>query len=73
VIIDAQKKDIFKAWFPSEADKTALAAVPKRPIGDKPSLPAAFTGPVAVAKDATAANQAPGLLNTVTETVSAPW
>lgn len=73
VILDAQKKDIFKAWFPTEADKTALAAVPKRPIGDKPELPAAFTGPVAVAKDATAANQVVGLLNTVTEAVSAPW
>jgi len=73
VILDAQKKDIFKAWFPSEADKTAIAAVPKRPIGDKPSLPSAYTGPVAVAKDATAGNQAVGLLNTVAETVSAPW
>jgi len=73
VILDAQKKDIFKAWFPSEADKTALAAVPKRPIGDKPALPAAYTGPVAVAKAATAGDQAVGLLNTVAETVSAPW
>jgi hypothetical protein len=48
VILDAQKKDIFKAWFPTEADKTALAAVPKSPIGEKPALPAAYTGPVAV-------------------------
>ena len=73
VIIDAQKKDIFKAWFPTEADKTALAAVPKRPIGDKPALPAAYTGPVAVLKDATAANQVVGLINDAPNVVSAPW
>ena len=73
MIIDAQKKDIFKAWFPTEADKTALAAVPKRPIGDKPALPAAYTGPVAVLKDGTPANQVVGLINDAPNVVSAPW
>ena len=73
VILDAQKKDIFKAWFPTEADKTALAAVPKRPIGEKPALPAAFTGPVAVAKATPATDQVPGLLNDVAAALSAPW
>jgi hypothetical protein len=73
VILDAQKKDIFKAWLPSRADKTAIAAVPKRPIGDKPALPPAYTGPVAVKKSIYPEDQEPGFLNSAAEVVSAPW
>ena len=73
VILDAQKKDIFKAWFPSEADKKAIADVPKSPIKEKPALPSAYSGPVAVFNHGTATDQAPGLINTATAAATAPW
>ena len=39
-VTDAQKTDIFKAWFPTKEDTDAVKAVPMRP--SPPSLPAAF-------------------------------
>lgn len=39
-IIDAEKADIFKAWFPAEADKTTKSAVPERP--STPTAPPAW-------------------------------
>lgn len=44
-VTDAQKKDIFKAWFPTKEDTDAVKAVPVRP--SKPTQPAATMLPQA--------------------------
>jgi hypothetical protein len=59
-ITDAQKTDIFKAWFPTKEDTDAVKAVPTRP--SKPALPTALpTGTrYAVKKAAAAGDQTEG-------------
>ena len=61
-ITDAQKTDIFKAWFPTKEDTDAVKAVPTRPM--KPELPSALPTDVefAVKKAGTASDQVAGLV-----------
>lgn len=49
---DTLSKDIFRLASPTDADKKILNAVPKVP--QKPSPPAAYTGPALSAKGSTA-------------------
>ena len=60
-VTEAQKKDIFKAWFPSKEDSDSIKALPVRPT--KPNLPAPLpAGTKFVVKEAsTAATQTEGL------------
>ena len=60
-ITEAQKTDIFKAWFPTKEDTDAIKAVPTRPM--KPELPAALPAGTrfAVKKAAAAGDQAEGV------------
>lgn len=60
-VTDAQKTDIFKAWFPTKEDTDAVKAVPVRP--SKPDLPAALpTNVYAVKKAGTATDQVAGFV-----------
>lgn len=58
-VTDAQKKDIFKAWFPTKEDTDAVKAVPTRP--SKPSQPAATMLPQGVKPESTASNTVYGM------------
>ena len=58
-VTDAQKKDIFKAWFPTKEDTDAVKAVPTRPM--KPTQPAATMLPQGVKPEATPSNTVYGM------------
>ena len=60
-VTDAQKKDIFKAWYPTKEDTDALKAVPVRP--SKPDVPAPLPAGTkyAVKYETTPASQLEGL------------